>query len=502
MKRTSMIPRTFSRRDFLKATAIGSGGLFLTRLEWAFADENYQPTWNPSKYSYTSWQSLYDKQWEFDYAGRSTHSVNCTGSCTWKVQVKDGVVWRWEQAADYPAIGPSVPDYNPRGCQKGACASDFHLGPKRLKYPLKRAGKRGEGKWQRLSWDQALTEIADRVVKIIQEHGPEYLNAFTPIPAMSPVAYASGSRLMNLLGGVSHTFYDWYCDLPPGEPITWGVQTDSAESADWYNSRLVIAWGSNVNATRIPDAQMLQKARLRKGTKVVVISTEYNPTAVHADRFVPIAPGTDLAVALAMDQTVIAERLYNTRYIKEQSDLPLLVREDNGRFLRESDLKKGGSDKTFYFWDSSHELTAVPKDSLHLKDLDPALEGRRQVDTPEGKIRVTTVFEKLKQELDGKTPEWAEQVSGVKADVIRGLAREFARTKPAMIIHGNGVNQWYHNDLANRAMILLTTLTGNVGKSGGGFNHYVGQEKIWTVLLARRHVERRPDVAGTEALLP
>ncbi|MEJ2292801.1 MAG: molybdopterin-dependent oxidoreductase [Deinococcales bacterium] len=399
--------RGLSRRGFLKGLVVTTGGLVLARFRWlpvADAQGSLQPAWNPASYDYTAWEDVYRKQWVFTAAGRSTHSVNCTGSCSWKVFVKNGIVWRDEQAADYPAIGADIPEYNPRGCQKGACAADYQYGKQRLKYPLKRVGERGEGKWQRVSWDQALTEIADKTLDIIRQHGPQYLNAFTPIPAMGPVSYASGSRLMNLLGGVSFTFYDWYCDLPPGEPITWGVQTDSAESADWTHSRLVLAWGSNVNATRIPDAQMLQKARLRNGAKVVVLSPEYNPTSIHADQFVPVKPGSDLAVALAMNQVILAEKLYDEAYIKEQTDLPLLVREDTGRFLREADLTgEAPADPDagpFYLWDSTK---------------------------------------------------------------------------------GNGVNQWYHNDLANRAMILLVALTGNVGRRGGGFNHYVGQEKIWPV---------------------
>ena len=467
---------------------MGTGGLVLARFRWlpvADAQGSLQPTWDPASYDYTAWEDLYRKQWVFTAAGRSTHSVNCTGSCSWKVLVKNGIVWRDEQAADYPAIAEDIPEYNPRGCQKGACAADYQYGKQRLKYPLKRVGERGEGKWQRVSWDQALTEIADKTLDIIRQHGPQYLNAFTPIPAMGPVSYASGSRLMNLLGGVSFTFYDWYCDLPPGEPITWGVQTDSAESADWMHSRLVLAWGSNVNATRIPDAQMLQKARLRNGAKVVVLSPEYNPTSIHADQFVPVAPGSDLAVALAMNQVILAEKLYDEAYIREQTDLPLLVREDNGRFLREADLTgetpSDPDEGPFYLWDRAKGLTQVPAEGLALGELVPVLDTSQEVDTAAGKVRVTTVFKRLVDELADKTPEWAGQQSGLGADTIRSLAREFASTKPAMIIHGNGVNQWYHNDLANRAMILLVALTGNVGRPGGGFNHYVGQEKIWPV---------------------
>ncbi|MDY7083417.1 MAG: molybdopterin-dependent oxidoreductase, partial [Halobacteria archaeon] len=99
---------------------------------------------------------------------------------------------------------------------------DYVNGAQRVKHPLRRVGERGEGKWKRISWDEALTEIAEKVVETVEEGDYDGISGFTPIPAMSPVSFASGSRLVNLLGGVSHSFYDWYSDLPPGQPITWG----------------------------------------------------------------------------------------------------------------------------------------------------------------------------------------------------------------------------------------------------------------------------------------
>ncbi|MFB6134416.1 MAG: molybdopterin-dependent oxidoreductase, partial [Halanaeroarchaeum sp.] len=245
------------RRDFLKGlgatAAIGAAGVGaanqvsqMNRLE--VVDD---PIGN---YPYREWEDLYRDQWDWDSISRSTHSVNCTGSCSWNVYVKDGQVWREEQAADYPRINEEIPDVNPRGCNKGACYKNYVHGAQRVKYPLKRTGERGEGKWKRISWDEALTEIAEHVVDEVTAGRYDCISGFTPIPAMSPISFASGSRLINLLGGVSHSFYDWYSDLPPGEPLTYGHQTDNAESADWYNADYIIAWGSNINVTRIPDA--------------------------------------------------------------------------------------------------------------------------------------------------------------------------------------------------------------------------------------------------------
>jgi len=126
------------------------------------------------------------------------------------VYTRNGQVWREEQAGDYPRFDESLPDPNPRGCQKGACFSDYVNADQRVTHPLRRTGERGEGKWERISWDEALTEIAEEVIDAVEDEEYDAISGFTPIPAMSPVSFASGSRLVNLLGGVSHSFYDWY----------------------------------------------------------------------------------------------------------------------------------------------------------------------------------------------------------------------------------------------------------------------------------------------------
>jgi len=441
-----------------------------------------------ASYPYRGWEDLYRKQATWDRVVRSTHSANCTGSCSWKVYVKDGIMLREEQAADYPPISAELPDYNPRGCQKGACFVEYVYGAQRVRYPLIRTGERGEGKWRRASWDEALSMIAEKLVDNVYAHGPDTNCFFSVIPAMSPVSFSAGSRLCHYLGGVFLSFYDWYCDLPPGEPITWGVQTESCECADWFNSKLIVLWGSNINETRIPDAHFAWEARYN-GARVVCISPDYNSSAIHADQYLHINPGTDAVLALAACRSIIEGKHYDAPYIKEQTDLPLLVREDTGQFLRPRDLEKDATDSIFFVWDARAGKPApLPgcagsKDkTLRLGALDPALEGSFSVTLADGKsCSVTTVFEKLKKLLADPlySVEGAAKRCGLAAADLRQLFSDLATRRPAMIIHGAGTNHWYHNDLLNRAMILVVALTGNVGKNGGGFNHYVGQERVW-----------------------
>ena len=479
----------WSRRQFIRGAAAGAVALWLPG-----CSKSEKPTltaftgdFDPLRtYPYRGWEEFYRKIWTWDKVVRSTHSANCTGSCSWKVYVRNGVMVREEQAADYPRINTELPDYNPRGCQKGGCFVEYVYSAQRLRFPLIRAGQRGEGKWRRATWDEALTLIAEKLLDNVYNHGPDTNSFFSVIPAMSPVSFCAGSRLAHYLGGVFCSFYDWYCDLPPGEPLTWGVQTEACECADWFNAKYVVLWGSNISQTRIPDAHFGYEARYN-GAKIVAISPDFNASCTHADLYFQIKPGTDTALALGAAKILVEENLIDVPYVKEQTDLPLLMVRSTKRFLRESDLKAGGKDDVFYLWDSKQQkAVAAPgsmgaeQQTIALQGVDPALTGSFTVTLVDGKAAdVTPVFELLRSELAEYPLERIAAVTGLPAHEIQAFARELGTRKPAMIIHGAGVNHWFHNDLVNRALILLVALTGNVGKNGGGFNHYVGQERVW-----------------------
>ena len=240
------------------------------------------------------WEDGYRKRWQHDKIVRSTHGVNCTGSCSWKIYVKGGIV-TWEtQQTDYPRTRPDLPNHEPRGCARGASYSWYLYSANRVKYPLVRSrllklwrearammtpvaawksivenpekrasyiAKRGLGGFVRATWDEVNEIIASANAYTVKTYGPDRVIGFSPIPAMSMVSYAAGSRYLSLIGGVCMSFYDWYCDLPPASPQTWGEQTDVPESADWYNSGFLILWGSNVPQTRTPDAHFYTEVR-------------------------------------------------------------------------------------------------------------------------------------------------------------------------------------------------------------------------------------------------
>ncbi len=211
---------------------------------------------------------------------------------------------------------------------------------------------RGHGGFVRAKWDEVTEIIASANAYTTKTYGPDRIFGFSPIPAMSMVSYAAGSRYLSLLGGVCMSFYDWYCDLPPASPQTWGEQTDVPESADWYNAGFLILWGSNVPQTRTPDAHFYTEARYR-GAKSAVICPDYSEAAKFGDIWLSVKQGTDSALAMAMGHVILKEYHvdrqvpYFQDYVRRYTDMPMLVRLERqgdqlvpGRFLRASDFVK------------------------------------------------------------------------------------------------------------------------------------------------------------------
>src|SRR5574342_228215 len=278
-----------------------------------------------------TWEDAYRKRWQHDKIVRSTHGANCTGSCSWKIYVKGGIV-TWEtQQTDYPRTRPDLPNHEPRGCSRGASYPWYLYSGNRVKYPLVRSRLLKLWREVRASWDEVTEIIAAANAYTAKTYGPDRVAGFSPIPAMSMVSYAAGSRYLSLLGGTCLSFYDWYCDLPPSSPQTWGEQTDVPESADWYNSMFIMLWGSNVPQTRTPDAHFMTEARY-KGTKIVTVTPDYSEASKFGDLWISVKQGTDAALAMAMGHVILREfhidrqADYFRDYVRQYTDMPMLVR--------------------------------------------------------------------------------------------------------------------------------------------------------------------------------
>ena len=361
------------------------------------------------------WEEFYRNRWQHDKVVRSTHGVNCTGSCTWQIYVKNGIV-TWEmQGLDYPMLESGLPPYEPRGCQRGISFSWYLYSPLRVKYPYMRGAlldlwrvarsehedpvdawasivgdpekrrrfqrARGKGGFRRARWDDALELMAAANLHTIKKWGPDRIAGFSPIPAMSMISYASGARLMQLMGGVSLSFYDWYCDLPSASPETWGEQTDVQESADWYNAKLLAVTGSNLNMTRTPDCHFAAEAR-HNGSKMWVFAPDFNQVAKYADEWCAINAGQDGAWWMAVNHVLLTEfhhqkqTPYFIDYTKKYTDAPYLVEltaaeEGNaykaGRLVRADRLASYSSvengDWKFLMWDEKADAPRMPMGS-------------------------------------------------------------------------------------------------------------------------------------------
>jgi nitrate reductase alpha subunit len=384
--------------------------------------------------------SFYRDRWAHDKVVRSTHGVNCTGSCSWKVYVKDGII-TWEaQQTDYPSAGPDRPEYEPRGCPRGAAFSWYTYSPTRVRYPYVRGvlleqfraakavvgdpvvawaaiqqdpaaraaytSARGKGGLVRASWDEVVELVAAAHVYTVKRWGPDRIAGFSPIPAMSPVSYASGARFLELIGAPMLSFYDWYADLPNASPQMFGDQTDVPESGDWWDAGYLMMWGSNVPMTRTPDAHWMTEARYR-GQKVVAVAPDYAENVKFADEWVPCRPGVDGALAMGMGHVILKEFFadrqvdffqdYNRRY----TDLPFLISLEQGpdaayttgKFVVAGDLDVPEKDSENAMWkpvvlDGRTGQVAVPNGSVGFRYGDEGL-GKWNLDLGEIQPRLS-----------------------------------------------------------------------------------------------------------------
>ena len=417
-------------------------------------------------------EQRYRGQLAYDRWGWGSHCVDCYPSnCPYRVYVKDGVIVREEQSGSFDVVEQGVPDMNPMGCQKGGSWSRLLYGGERILHPMRRAGERGEGRWTRVSWDEALTEIADKMLDVIAEDGPESIVRVGTPGQGGAQSIALGGALFNKLGCTLTDVQGEINDWSPGVYTTFGRFDPCASNDDWFHSDVLLIWGNNPAYSDIPLYHYIAEARYR-GAQVAIIAPDFSPSAVHADLFVPVRIGSDAALALAMCRTIIDEHLMDRGFVREQTDLPLLVRRDTGRFLRQSDVVEGGREDVFHLFDKVTQRVAEAPRTLDLAGLIPALRGTFTVGLKDGtQVEASPAFVLLEERLRDYSPEAAAAVCGVHADVIRRLARMVAGGK-THILDGWTFGKSYHGDLIERAMCLVLALTGNWGKQGAGIRSW------------------------------
>lgn len=372
-------------------------------------------------------------------------SVNCGSRCALRLHVRDDeVVWVETDNTGQDIYG----DHQVRACLRGRSIRRRINHPDRLNYPMKRVGKRGEGKFARISWDEALDTLASSLQRIVKVYGNEavYINYSSGIvggnmtrssPSASPVA-----RLMNCYGG-SLNQYGTYstAQIACAMPYTYGTNEGNSTS-DIENSKLVVMFGNNPAETRMSGdgiTYYLEQARERSNARMIVIDPRYTDTAAgREDEWIPIRPGTDAALVAGIAWVLITENLV---------DQPFL------------------------------DTCCVGYDEKTLPAGAPANSHYKAYILGEG------------DDGTAKTPHWASLICGVPVDRIVKLAREIGSTKPACICQGWGPQRQANGELAARAIAMLPILTGNVGISGGNSG---ARESTYTITIERLPVLSNP----------
>ena len=516
-------------------------------------------------------QYKYDDVFHFLCAPNDTHNCLLRAYVKNGVVIKIGPSYGYGKARDIYGNQASH-RWDPRLCQKGLAMIRKVYGPRRVKNPMVRRGfkewhdagfprdgsgrippqylNRGKEPFVRVTFEEACMTVANAMVNIASTYsgdkGKDLLNKQGYDEAMIDAAKGAGTQVLKFrggmpllgatrimgfyrmansmallddyirkigkpdaLGGRGWDNYSWHTDLPPGHTMVCGHQTIDFDLAVAENAKMVICWGMNWIATKMPDGHWLSEARV-KGTKVVTVACEYQATSSKADDAIIIRPGSDPAFALGLANVIIKEKLYDPEFVKAQTDLPLLVRLDTLKLLKPQEVLKDYQVKElkqsyllkegekapppikqqhqvileklrrewgdFLAWNSdTGQIEVLSRDDNGLSG-NFALEGEFTVTTVDGnKVKVRPVFDMIKEHVSHFTPEVVSDICHVNKEAVVELAREIAQDKSkALIAVGMGPNHFFNNDLKDRAIFLVCALTKNIGFHGGNIGSFAG----------------------------
>lgn len=390
---------------------------------------------------------------------------NCGGGCIMNVHVREGKVVKTS------AIHQPDED-DTRICQRGLSQVQRIYAPERLQYPMRRAEgtERGAGEWERITWEEAIDEIAAKIQDTVSTVGPQCVG----------VTYGAGTyaynyyvymRLINLLGGTQIIpQYDMGA-LETGWRM-YGMSTYliGNNNNDVKNAKYIFTWAHNGTLSAMMRWPYILQAR-RNGAKHVVIDPVYTDTAEKADMWVPIKPGTDGALAMSMIKVCFDEGLLDEEALMHRTVAPFLVKEETNTFLRASDLGVEPTEGPINPYtgqptiiDPIIVMDAEGKTGVVNEEItDPVIHGTFEI---EG-IRVTTALDMLEQRVAEWTLEAAEAVTEVPAETIRELAQMYAEG-PTTLEVGFGNDHWGNSESITMAQLTLPLITGQFGKKGAG----------------------------------
>ena len=519
----------------------------------------------------------YDGRFAFLCAPNDTHNCLLFAYVRNGVITRIGPTMRYGEATDLEGNRTSH-RWDPRVCQKGLALTRRFYGDRRVSDCMVRAGfkrwyedgfprgkdglpprkyfNRGRDQWVRVSHEEAARIVAAALKNIAEtysgEEGKKRLRAQHYDEVTIEATQGAGTQTFKFRGGMpllgvtrvlglyrmanamalldAHVRkvgpdkalgargfdnYSWHTDLPPGHPMVTGQQTVEFDLCAVEHARMVVVWGMNWITTKMPDSHWLTEARL-KGTRVVVIACEYSATASKADQAIIVRPGTTSALALGLVHVLLRDKLYDADYVRQWTDLPLLVRMDTLKYLRAEEvfgtppaplkltrvLRPGEPEPPpaaqremiapeklrlewgdFVWWDrASNSPKPLTRDMVGKNSTvgDALLEGAVEVKLANGKsVRCRPVFDLIREYVSHFDPKTVEEMTWAPAHAVESLAREIARQPGTTLFAvGMGPNQFFNNDNKDRAIFLLAALTGNVGKVTGNVGSYAGNYRV------------------------
>lgn len=415
---------------------------------------------------------------------------NCFNGCRIKIHVRDGKIVKTTMG-EYPD-----PQYN-RICSKGLAFPQRIYSANRLQVPLRRVEgtERGAGEWEKISWDEAVEEIATKWQSYIDEFGSSSL-LFATSSASQGNLNNGPYRLANLLGGTTlASTYDSAVIMQSIACLGVGEGYYTSEPKDYQNSKTIIIWGGNPAVSQVHTWHFIKDAQ-DKGARVITIDPNYTATVSKSDQWVRIKRGSDWALAMGMGKIVVDEGLTDEDFLKKATVAPFLVKED-GTFLRYFDLDgtdaaiAGPADTStgekedvnlegnaatgeaaahandpasFVVWDNGANAHALVGDAS-----DPALTGSFTI----GGMQVRTAYDLLVEALQDYPVDKVAELTDLDATLIHDLAVEYATQTPASIVVAYGMDHYVNGANGTHAVDCLSALTGNLGRRGSSSGVFV-----------------------------
>ncbi|WP_028305511.1 molybdopterin-dependent oxidoreductase [Desulfitobacterium sp. PCE1] len=436
-----------SRRNFIKGGVAGTATLGLSG-SLLFVDKWLRPATAAS-----------DSGERIAY---TYHPPGCGGRCAYQCTVRDGKLVKIEPN-DWPDHRYSVL------CTRGLSELQRVYSPDRLQTPLKRVGERGEGKFVPISWDEAITTVADKFKELHSQYGGKSI--LKMISANQEYAMPLLSSLLGmpiaLETSIDTGMASGYEEVTGTAPFGYSHH----EITDLVNSKTIIMIGVNIFETTVADSQFVFEAK-EAGAKLIVVDPNYSTTASKADQWIPIKPGSDPALLLGMINIILANGWYQADFLQKNTSAPFLIRADNQHLLRQNDSADGPDENPFMVWDEVSD-SLQPYNAAGIQ---PKLEGEFTV----GGMQVKTVFSALKEQTKQYTPAWAAETTEIPEQTIIDLTRQYATGGPARLAWGfGGAEKISNSDIFGHAGAILGALTGNFGRTGGGVGNCLFHRISW-----------------------